>query len=281
MNYEDFVLRNEGYIDKETQAKIRSSRVLIAGCGIGSQAAEVLARIGFEDFILVDGDDVSVSNLNRQFFFYEQVGQNKVDALYTNLKMVNPNLRAKMYRENLSSLNVRKIVSEADIVLDTIDFLDLQAIVCLHDEALIQRKVVFSSFSVGFGAAIIYLPFQERKYSWIRDIFRLPKSGDLKGVSYVKSFMELFTRLGPSLDPAVVHVMKKVFQSMADGAACPAPQVAPGAVAVGSLCATAIVQFLQGDFMTSAPAMIVNNLSREIKTSGVPLGDSFAELSSS
>lgn len=273
MNYQDFISRNNGYIDRETQRKIKDSRILIAGCGIGSQSAEVLARIGFERFTLLDGDTVSLSNLNRQFFFHDQVGQFKALALSENIKKINPHITVKVYNENLTPQNVKEIVSEVDIVLDTIDFLDLQAIVCLHDEALLQRKVTFSSFSVGFGAAIIFLPFEGRSHSWIRDIFHLPQSGHLGGESYVKNFVQLFTRLAPFIDPSVVKAMNQVFQSMADGTPCPAPQVAPGAVAVASLCGSAIVQYLRGEYMTAAPAMIVNNLLSEIKSEGIKLGE--------
>ncbi len=63
--YEQFVARNSGYVPAELQAKIRSTRVLVAGCGLGSVTAEIAARTGFERFTLVDADDIAVHNLNR------------------------------------------------------------------------------------------------------------------------------------------------------------------------------------------------------------------------
>jgi molybdopterin-synthase adenylyltransferase len=66
--YDTFVTRNSGYIDHATQAKIRSSRLLFAGCGLGSSTVICAARSGFQHFVLIDGDTIDAHNLNRQFF---------------------------------------------------------------------------------------------------------------------------------------------------------------------------------------------------------------------
>jgi len=49
-NYQEFTKRNEGYINIELQQKIKGTRLLIAGCGIGSTIAEEAIRIGFKNF---------------------------------------------------------------------------------------------------------------------------------------------------------------------------------------------------------------------------------------
>jgi molybdopterin/thiamine biosynthesis adenylyltransferase len=64
-------------------AAIRSSRILIGGCGgIGSSLCMLLAGAGVRDFVLVDPDIVEESNLNRQLFWtLADVGRAKVDVL--------------------------------------------------------------------------------------------------------------------------------------------------------------------------------------------------------
>ena len=80
-NYDSFVTRNCGYISEEAQNRIRACKLLIAGCGIGSSPAICAARMGFEEFTLVDGDTVDIHNLNRQFYEFSDIGRRKVDAL--------------------------------------------------------------------------------------------------------------------------------------------------------------------------------------------------------
>lgn len=58
--------RNRIYVSDQQQTTIKSFKVLLAGCGIGSNIAEALLRLGFETITLVDGDIVQESNLNRQ-----------------------------------------------------------------------------------------------------------------------------------------------------------------------------------------------------------------------
>ena len=66
LSYQDLTLRNQGYIPPELQEKIRATRLLVAGCGLGSSIAEAAARVGFERLTLADGDSISAHNLNRQ-----------------------------------------------------------------------------------------------------------------------------------------------------------------------------------------------------------------------
>jgi len=58
------VLRNNGYVASDTQAKIRSTRLLIAGCGLGASTAICAARMGFTEPCFSDSDD----DLARQAF---------------------------------------------------------------------------------------------------------------------------------------------------------------------------------------------------------------------
>jgi len=266
--YQILTSRNAGYVSAGTQALLSKTRVLIAGCGIGSQVAEAAVRIGFQNFVLTDGDVVDPHNLNRQFFFADQVGQPKASALKDNILRINPEAQVEARVEMLGTKNVRDLVERVDLVFDTIDFLDLQAIVALHDEAHRQLKTVVSSFAVGFGAAVISLPPDTRGHAWIRDIFSLPSEGDVTSISYVERFQKLFHAIATGLDPVVLQVMQKVFQDIADGKTCPAPQVAPGAHAVAAACVTAAVRLLAGEPVSLGPQMVVVNLVEDLQKKG-------------
>ena len=70
---------------------LESARVGIAGAGgLGSNCAMHLVRAGVQHITVVDFDVVNESNLNRQFFFRDQLGQKKVEAIKENLLRIEP-----------------------------------------------------------------------------------------------------------------------------------------------------------------------------------------------
>jgi molybdopterin-synthase adenylyltransferase len=137
--YATLIARNDGYITAEVQDRLRCLRVLVAGCGIGSSFAELAARMGIEHITLADGDTVGETNLNRQFFSTADVGKSKVKSLAARLRAINPAALVTEFDQYLDRDNTGSLVSEAGLVFDTIDFLDLNAIVRLHDECRRQR----------------------------------------------------------------------------------------------------------------------------------------------
>ena len=76
--------------------KLVDTSVGIAGCGgLGSNIAWMLARSGIGKLVIADFDTVVMSNLSRQFFFVDDIGKNKVDALEQNLLKINSYIKLK------------------------------------------------------------------------------------------------------------------------------------------------------------------------------------------
>ena len=71
--------RNRIYVSEEEQEKVRETRILLGGAGIGSIIAECALRFGFENIVIVDGDRVELSNLNRQNYVKSDIGKSKAD----------------------------------------------------------------------------------------------------------------------------------------------------------------------------------------------------------
>ena len=82
--------RNRIYVSTDQQDKIRETRILLGGAGIGSIIAECALRFGFEDMVIVDGDKVELSNLNRQNYVKSDIGKSKAECLSKRLLRVNP-----------------------------------------------------------------------------------------------------------------------------------------------------------------------------------------------
>ena len=73
--------RNRIYLTKEEQQTIKSFPVILGGSGIGSVIAECALRMGFENITIIDGDQVELSNLNRQNYIEEDIATDKVNAI--------------------------------------------------------------------------------------------------------------------------------------------------------------------------------------------------------
>ncbi|MFT5644863.1 MAG: molybdopterin/thiamine biosynthesis adenylyltransferase [Janthinobacterium sp.] len=264
-DYDTLVLRNSGYIAAETQSKIRKTRLLIAGCGIGSSLAVCATRMGFENFILVDGDVVDAHNLNRQFYDAADVGRHKVEALKEKILKINPHASVEAIPENLDAGNTDQIVARADIVFDTVDFLDLPAILHLHDSAKKHHAHIFTALSVGFGALVWYFPANSS--TTLGDILApdvaAASEANGAGFSYADVFTSFIQRLAPYLDLEVVEQVSKVLTMMKDGKPCPASQVAVGSFAIGAMALSMMHDMLAGHPVVSASKLLIHSFKSQ------------------
>lgn len=117
-------LRNELYFGKDKIDKFKNIKVCVVGLGgVGGYAVEALARIGVEDFVIVDKDTVDITNLNRQIIALEStIGKNKCEVIKQRIMDINHNARVKEYPVFLNKDNMDIILNEhVDYVVDAID----------------------------------------------------------------------------------------------------------------------------------------------------------------
>lgn len=93
--------RTELLIGKEAIKKLQNAKVAIFGIGgVGSYVVEALARAGIENFILIDNDKISVSNINRQIIAtIKTLGMSKVEVAKERILEINPNANVKVFQE--------------------------------------------------------------------------------------------------------------------------------------------------------------------------------------
>lgn len=102
--------------------KLKHGHVGIAGCGgLGSTLAVALARSGVGRLTLVDFDLVEPSNLNRQQFFVDQIGQPKVEALAANLKRINPYVSVDCHQYRITKADVTRLFGSCNVVAECFD----------------------------------------------------------------------------------------------------------------------------------------------------------------
>jgi molybdopterin/thiamine biosynthesis adenylyltransferase len=259
--YEDLVARNHLYVDPALQQKIRATPLLVAGCGMGSTFAEAAVRMGFERLILIDGDTVSASNLNRQAYVHADIGAFKVAALAARLRAINPNLRVTEVVDWITPDNADALVADAGLIFDTVDFLDVPAIVAIHDAANRQGKPLITAISAGWGAIAGYFPPTGSDVCGFRTLFGMPDHGSVAGLSFRAHFAMFVAGLEDRFGPAVVSAMSQAFTLMEDGTPCPAPQLSVGAYGVASLAVTMAVRILNGEPVVAAPDMVAANMA--------------------
>lgn len=103
---------------------LKNSNVLVVGLGgVGSFAAEFLARAGVGNMTIVDGDVIDVTNINRQLpALHSTIGMSKVELMAARLLDINPELNLTPVNEFLSPERALEIVTpDFDYVLDCID----------------------------------------------------------------------------------------------------------------------------------------------------------------
>ena len=109
----------------EAIAKFQKTRVAIMGLGgVGSYAAEALARSGVGSFLLVDFDTISLSNLNRQLpALHSTIDMMKTEAMQARIKDINPDANVEIYSDFCAHESRDFLLKDIDFVVDAIDSL--------------------------------------------------------------------------------------------------------------------------------------------------------------
>lgn len=117
--------RTELLIKEKGARKLLESNVLVIGLGgVGSFAAEFLARAGVGKMTIVDGDTVDITNINRQLpALHSTIGLSKADLMNTRLLDINPQLKLTQVSRFLEPDDMTEILEaeKFDYVLDCID----------------------------------------------------------------------------------------------------------------------------------------------------------------
>ena len=127
-------IRAEAMLGEAAMLRLKAARVAVVGLGgVGSWCVEALARCGIGELILLDQDDVSLSNRNRQLCALEEtVGRSKSLVMAERVHAINPDCRVTPLitryeaenREILFSLKPDYIVDAIDLVACKLDLIE-------------------------------------------------------------------------------------------------------------------------------------------------------------
>jgi len=127
----------------ELRARFLNATVVVAGLGgVGSWAAEALARTGIGHLVLIDFDHIAESNTNRQLHALEgSYGKAKVEAMTQRILQINPQIQLTSCDEFLEPNNLDRLIPENAFVLDATDS--------------VQTKVALSVWAVKNNRALV------------------------------------------------------------------------------------------------------------------------------
>ncbi|MCK4637846.1 MAG: sulfur carrier protein ThiS adenylyltransferase ThiF [Bacteroidales bacterium] len=132
---------------------LQTKTIGIAGCGgLGSNCAVALARVGAGKLIIADFDEVEKNNLNRQYYFFDQIGEKKVIALKDNIKKINPEVNVRAYDIKLNPESLIKIFSSCDIIVEAFDLAEMKQMIIETVLSKMPGKTIISGLGVaGWG----------------------------------------------------------------------------------------------------------------------------------
>lgn len=142
-------------IGQEGQRRLFEASVLCVGVGgLGSPLALYLAAAGVGHLTLLDGDQVDLSNLQRQILFRTQdAGRPKVEAALDALHALNPQISVRAISERLTAQNALEQVEAHDLVVDGSDNFSTKLI--LNDAAFKTQRSFVSASVQGFESQVV------------------------------------------------------------------------------------------------------------------------------
>ncbi|MDA1182709.1 MAG: HesA/MoeB/ThiF family protein [Bacteroidetes bacterium] len=172
-------------IGLQGQQKLRAARILVVGLGgLGCPVSQYLVMAGVGCIGLVDGDTVSLGNLQRQTLYRnDDVGKSKVQMALQQLQSLNPSLEVLVFDTALTPENSLDIVVLFDLVIDCTD--NFKTRYLINDVcAQLNKSWVYGSVSRFEGQVAVFnvnIRKEGKAYSLnYRDVFpEMPKEGEV------------------------------------------------------------------------------------------------------
>ena len=116
------MLALKDFSENDMESIMNTTITVVGAGGLGSPALRLLTAIGFGKIRIIDRDIVELSNIQRQTIYNTQdIGEPKVEAASTNLKMVNPNVEFDPLCVSIREENAQDLLRGTDIILDGLD----------------------------------------------------------------------------------------------------------------------------------------------------------------
>jgi sulfur carrier protein ThiS adenylyltransferase len=171
---------------EKIRIKLKDSSIGIAGAGgLGSNIAVSLARVGVGHLVIVDFDKIEESNLNRQYYFHDQIGKVKVEMLKETINRIYEWIKVDIFNHKLSSGEMDKPFRNVDVVVEALDKAETKtAFIEEIMSKLPEKPLVGCSGVAGYGHSDrvitkklgnLYMVYDEQAKSSDEDVLMAPR----------------------------------------------------------------------------------------------------------
>lgn len=143
---------NWAYLSASSEERVAEHRLVLGGAGLGSCVAETAMRFGFRRFLIIDGDQVEESNLNRQNYCAADVGKTKVLSLASRLRAISPEVEL-VYEERWLDTSSAPEPEKHDVFVNALD--TREASIAFDEAAKCAGIYSLHPLNLGWGGAVI------------------------------------------------------------------------------------------------------------------------------
>ncbi|MDP9043455.1 MAG: ThiF family adenylyltransferase [Pseudomonadota bacterium] len=217
-HYEEAFSRNLGWVTQAEQARLRRTRVCIAGLGgVGGVYLTTLARLGVGAFSVADFDTYALANFNRQVgATMASLDQPKLDVMVEMARAINPEIDVRVFPAGLDPSNLDAFLEGGDIYLDGLDFFALDIRQQVFARCAAKGIPATTVAPIGMGAAL--LNFVPGRMTF-EEYFRMDgRDADERAARFLVGLSPAMLQLSYLVDPSHVDLANRRAPSTVIGA---------------------------------------------------------------
>tara|TARA_Y100001970_G_scaffold86360_1_gene108883 strand:+ start:33 stop:788 length:756 start_codon:yes stop_codon:yes gene_type:complete len=170
------VLKDVGPIG---QKNIIKSNVLVVGAGgLGCPVIDYLSRAGVGNIGVIDHDKVNISNIHRQSLYDSRdIGKFKVSVLKKKIKLINPQVKIKIFKERIEKNNIEKIFKNYDFIIDGSD--NFKTKFLLNEYSLKYKKILIVGAISKMDGHIFTFDFKNKNSPCLKCFYQTKPSDEI------------------------------------------------------------------------------------------------------
>ena len=175
------VLKNVG---PTGQKKIIKSKVLVVGAGgLGCPVIDYLSRAGVGNIGVIDNDKVNISNIHRQSLYdSKDIGKSKVIVIKKKIKLINPLVKIKIFKQRIEKKNIGKIFKNYDFIVDGSD--NFKTKFLLNKYSLKYKKILIVGAISKMDGHIFTFDFKNKTDPCLKCFYQTEPSDEILNCEY-------------------------------------------------------------------------------------------------
>lgn len=250
-------IRNRLYLSQSDQEKLKIFSLIIAGSGIGSNIAECALRAGFEKICVIDGDLIEESNLNRQNYTEDDIGNSKAESLAHRLQSINSRAQITCINRYLAPDHMPDLTGYS-AAINALDFKDETP--HAFDQACQEKGIaVLHPYNLGWGAMVMVLT---PGGPLLTSLGKAEDISELAVVEYAAGYKRFWKKPQSWLEAILAKYAE-------EKGTVPPPQLAIGSWYAAAMCTHILIKIATGQDYKCFPEFYMNSLFED-EPEGLP-----------